>query len=183
MYRPVDVDTATLDLSALYEGRRYPDARFVRLHPHRLAVLAMIMSLGSVFSDRHDAAGGPTLERYSGVTVDASDGGTPSFEVASFNAASAWLFEGEDNVVYRPTIAACQALHLMISFMLITGDERHSRSAWPLLGLQMKLCQALGLHRGTGRREPEYMKKASVLWWESYTYDLLWVLGGRNFPL
>jgi hypothetical protein len=84
----------------------------------------MIMSLGSVFSDddRHEAGGGggrgpfAVVARYGGVTVDAADGGTmPSFEVANFNAASAWLFEGEDNVIYRPTAAACQALHLMVS--------------------------------------------------------------------
>jgi hypothetical protein len=133
------------------------------------------MSLGSVFSDRHDAGSGSTVRRYGGVTVDASDGRTPSLEVATFNAASAWLFEGEDNVVYRPTIAACQALHLMVSFMFITGDERHSRSAWPLLGLQMRLCQSLGLHRGIRGGEKEVKEEAAVLWWESYTYDLLWV--------
>jgi hypothetical protein len=187
MYRPVDVDTATTDLLALYDGRRYPDARFVRLHPHRLAVLAMIMSLGSVFcdDDRHEAGGGggrgpvAVAARYGGVTVDASDGGTmPSSEVASFNAASAWLFEGEDNVIYHPTAAACQALHLMVSFMFITGDERHSRSAWPLLGLQMRLCQSLGLHRGKVRGDEGEVRKAAVLWWESYTYDLLCVRKG-----
>ncbi len=151
MYRPVEEITANEILESVYhtDSLENPPSQ---PHPHQMAVLLMMLALGQTFQNVEN---GKHLENHR------------SFD--SFELSSHLLFGGQDNAMIRPTTTACQALHLMVSFLFITGDEDDSKSAWPLLGLQLRLCQSLGLHRGNAQTS----MSDSLLWWESYTYDLL----------
>lgn len=162
MYRPVDRVTASGLVDELYAARDSPATRTSSMHSHRLGLLAMVMSLAYRFCEADSIrprSAFQTINRTSEVKAN-----------RCFNAAAAWLFQGKDGAMYRPTVAACQAMHLMVSFLLMSGAEDNARAAWPLLGLEIRLCQSLGLHREQADDADDTLR---ILWWESYTYDLL----------
>ena len=166
MYRPIDRVTASGLVNELYVARHSPAVARAAMHPHRLGLLAMVMALAYRFCEP-DAIRARSAFRTINRMAEVKGN-------QCFNAAAAWLFQGKDGAMYRPSVAACQAMHLMVSFLLMSGAEDNARAAWPLLGLQIRLCQSLGFHRG---RADDACVDADdtlrILWWESYTYDLL----------
>lgn len=53
----------------------------------------------------------------------------------------------KSNFMEHSTIAGVQAVHLMAHLLLETESGRNGESTWPLWGLNMRLIQAMGLHR------------------------------------
>lgn len=47
----------------------------------------------------------------------------------------------------KPTLAACQALHIMGHYLLTTSPQSGGERAWPIWGIAMRCCIAMGLHR------------------------------------
>ncbi|EKM50386.1 uncharacterized protein PHACADRAFT_263665 [Phanerochaete carnosa HHB-10118-sp] len=115
---------------------------------HRLAVLYMVLALGTLFD----------LEQ-SYMSVEA----TQYYQLAR---ASLSL----DSVLEHQTIPAIQALVLMCHFMFMSFRDG---PRWALMGLVVKLTQSLGLHRDGGKwnLNPEEAYHRRSLLWEVYTYD------------
>lgn len=115
---------------------------------HRLAVLYMVLALGTLFD-----LGQPYL------CVEA----TQYYQLAR---AAISL----DSLLEHQTIPAIQALVLMCHFMFMSFRDG---PRWAAMGLVVKLAQSLGLHRDGGKwnLDPEEAYHRRSLFWEVYTYD------------
>ncbi|KAG0149166.1 hypothetical protein CROQUDRAFT_40225 [Cronartium quercuum f. sp. fusiforme G11] len=49
----------------------------------------------------------------------------------------------------NPTLSAVQTIHMMSTYMLNTRIDA-AETFWPILGIAMRLCQSMGLHRADG---------------------------------
>ncbi|ORY25465.1 hypothetical protein BCR39DRAFT_590164 [Naematelia encephala] len=74
------------------------------------------------------------------------------------------------------TIIYVQAIHLMVTWFTNGGQVVSSnQSTWPLIGLAMRIVQALGLHRDGrhfGLPYAEIMNRRRIFW-EIHAYDLM----------
>lgn len=134
---------------------------------HDLAIFFVILALGQLF-----AVSNPKEDKESVAYARLG-------AFRNFNQASQLLSDPNKPLLLNVTTSACQCLHLMVTFLLVCGEKDQSHAAWPLLGLQVRLCQSIGLHQqalvsgreGSDTREFEKCR----IWWESCTYDALWV--------
>lgn len=75
----------------------------------------------------------------------------------------------------RNTLPCAQTLFIMFHMHLSLESGQNGDSAWPLLGLVMRVVQAMGLHRD-GKRwalPDELIEERRVVFWECYFSDLL----------
>ncbi|KAH8916253.1 hypothetical protein BT69DRAFT_794956 [Atractiella rhizophila] len=151
-----DSNASTPTPEVLFEGAR-------KLHPHRLAVLCMIFAHGYAFFPSPPRP--PTL---------------------FFNFAQNLLSLPSTHFMSATTISACETLHLMTAFLFNTGQTESQNSAWPLLGLCLRLAQAMGLHKDSRRWRggvgEEKWRDRERVWWECVSYDRLQSLNfGRPY--
>lgn len=75
----------------------------------------------------------------------------------------------------RNTLACAQTLFLMFHLQLSLESGQNGDSGWPLVGLLMRVVQAMGLHRD-GKRwalSDEMIEERRLVFWECYFSDLL----------
>ncbi|KAI0788811.1 hypothetical protein C8Q75DRAFT_719488 [Abortiporus biennis] len=119
---------------------------------HRLALMFMVLAIGSLMDTRRPAYN-IEAEKY-------------------HHLARAALFQSP--IFEQPTLNAVQSLYLMAFFLFLT--ERHGTgvgSRWALMGLAVKL--GVSVHRDAGRWRVgnEEVMRRRELFWEIYSYDML----------
>lgn len=171
MYRTTTTQDARADLSATQQPNRKLDA-------HRIAALFAVLALGLLFDD--DSS---TIVHH--LRQDKA--------ICLFNAASSLLTLPENHFLPSPSIAAVETLHNQVSckcfissstiasstrdetVCFCVGLEQASKSGWTLLGLALRVAQAIGLQRdpirlGLVGEAAEHRRR---VWWEVSTYEML----------
>ncbi|KII85775.1 hypothetical protein PLICRDRAFT_56260 [Plicaturopsis crispa FD-325 SS-3] len=156
MYSPISPDAFASEVYAqFYAAQAAPPIADDPLIAHRLALMFMVLAIGTLMDERQTSYG-IEAEKY-------------------YQLARAALFR--DSLFDEPTINAVQALYLM-SFYLFLAD-RHgtgSGSRWAIMGLAVKVAQSVSLqphYRDSGRWkvEDDETQKRRELFWELFTYD------------
>jgi hypothetical protein len=153
MYNPVSLDMFNFEIwSQIYPPHPGLPADEPLLS-HRLSILFMILAIGSL-----------------------ADTSLPPYNIEAekyHQLAKAALFQ--DSFLDTPTINAIQALFLMTYYLFLS--DRHASSTgtrWAIMGLAVRLSQAIGLHRDSGRWkgvELEEAQRRRQFFWELFTYD------------
>ncbi|TFK39379.1 fungal-specific transcription factor domain-containing protein [Crucibulum laeve] len=124
------------------------DVQHESVNPHRLAVLLMVLALGTLL-DLEKPAHNPEAMQY-------------------YQLARAAL--ALDSVLEEQSISGIQALLLMCHFMFLSdmGGPR-----WVVMGMVVKLAHSIGLHRDSGKwhLNAEETYKRRELFYELLTYD------------
>ncbi|KAF9258728.1 hypothetical protein L218DRAFT_964266 [Marasmius fiardii PR-910] len=154
MYNPVSQEMFDMEIYSQFYGQQVqPSVDSDPQLPHRLAVMFMILAIGSLM-----------------------DSSLPSYNIDAekyHQLARAALFQSP--FLDAPTISAVQALFLMTYYLFIA--DRHgtgSGARWAIMGLAVKLAQSIGLHRDSGRWKGVDLEEAQrrrQLFWEIFTYD------------
>lgn len=89
-----------------------------------------------------------------------------------------WLYASQlalstSNCVTSPTSVGVQVFHLMALYLLHTQQLKGSDLAWPLLGLCLRMTQAMGLHVDgeAWDLDPEQLNDRRRQFWEIYSHD------------
>ncbi|KAF8196689.1 fungal-specific transcription factor domain-containing protein [Mycena galopus ATCC 62051] len=127
-----------------------PDGSYGPISPHCLAVLYMVLALGTLV-DLHMPAHSPEATEY-------------------YQLGRAAL--AIDSVLEEPSIPGIQALVLMCHYMFFADIEG---PRWVLMGLVVKLAHSIGLHRDSGRwnLDADETYRRRCLLYEIFTYDSL----------
>jgi hypothetical protein len=152
MYNPISEQDFFDDIYTLFYS---PDAGLPSDDPllsHKLALLFMILAIGSLVDIKHTAYN-IEAEKY--------------HQLARASLFQSSLFED-------PTISAVQSMFLM-TFYLFLSDRHGSNSGtrWAIIGIAVKIAQCIGLHRDPskwGVDQKETLRRRE-LFWELYTYD------------
>lgn len=157
MYRPTNRLAMSAAISDIYA---FNDKSLnVRASdPHRLSTVLMAIALGKVFSDNPE----PNHEQL-------------------FVWACGMLTLPDYHFLVCHSLASVETLHMMVSYLLAKGEPSAAKAAWITCGLAVRTAAALGLHRDTSRwglsgQDKEIRER---LWWECFTYDVLY---GRRYP-
>lgn len=169
MYQPV----TRQDLeSTLALAKDVPNA----VDLHRLAALFMSFAIGEIF-------------RMSPVQLKDSAVKAQRLQRATFyfNNASSLLTAPDRHFMMHLSVGAVQTLHCMTLFSFVVDIPAVAKSAWMLLGMALRVAQALGLHRDPRKLSslsPEVQSERARVWWEVRTYELLSSLNfGRPYAL
>ena len=75
----------------------------------------------------------------------------------------------------RQTFAAVECLHMMITYLFLSGHPESAKSAWTMLGMAIRLICAMGLVRNCAKWRVEEKERArrERITWELVSYDLL----------
>ncbi|TIA79246.1 hypothetical protein E3P89_03431 [Wallemia ichthyophaga] len=134
------------DFEIIYSGPI--DVKFA----HQLARLYMILAIG-LHCDVDEPFGHPDCHKY-------------------FCSAKTLLNASE--FMTKCSLATAQTLHLMGSYLLNRNRLSGADSYWPLLGVQMRIIQAMGLHRDGARWgfDQRQLNERRRTFWESHTIDV-----------
>ncbi|TIA85374.1 hypothetical protein E3P99_04014 [Wallemia hederae] len=134
------------DLDIIYKGPI--DVKFA----HQLSRLYMILAIG-LHCDINEPFGHPDCHKY-------------------FCSAKTILNASE--FMTKCSLATSQTLHLMGSYLLNRNRLSGADSYWPLLGVQMRIIQAMGLHRDGARWgfDQRQLNERRRTFWESHTIDV-----------
>lgn len=119
---------------------------------HQLARLYMILAIG-LHCDIDEPFGHPDCHKY-------------------FCSAKTLLNASE--FMTKCSLATAQTLHLMGSYLLNRNRLSGADSYWPMLGVQMRIIQAMGLHRDGARWgfDQRQLNERRRTFWESHTIDV-----------
>ncbi|PWN42229.1 hypothetical protein IE81DRAFT_323712 [Ceraceosorus guamensis] len=121
------------------------------LHPHRLAILFVVLSIGTIFDVRSAAEPEASREYYS----------------------YSWAALSLSNVTEAPSLEALIALHLIGFYLNSRRGGRYVESYWGISGLAMRLAIAMGLHRdpGTWNLPQPLTQRRRRVFWELWSLD------------
>ena len=149
LYYCVPRDAFDEDVENLYppsqNENRQPEA-------HKLARFFMILSLGIYFD----------------ITKPQNHQDCTKYYTFSKSLLSASEF------MTKCSIATAQTLHLMGSYLLNKNRISGGDAYWPLLGIKMRIIQAMGLHRDGERWgfSQKLLNERRRTFWESHTIDV-----------
>lgn len=134
------------DFEIIYQGPI--DVKFA----HQLARLYMILAIG-LHCDIDAPFGHPDCHKY---------------------YCSAKTLLNASEFMTKCSLATAQTLHLMGSYLLNRNRISGADSYWPLLGVQMRIIQAMGLHRDGGRWgfDARQLNERRRTFWECHTIDV-----------
>ncbi|EOQ98759.1 hypothetical protein J056_002869 [Wallemia ichthyophaga EXF-994] len=144
LYNCVQRDVFEKDLDILYV--------YVHPDPHKLARLYMVFALG-VYFDTTRSTDHPDSQR--------------------FYSYSKSLLSAGDFLV-KSSIPAAQTLHMMGLYLLNRNRLSGADSYYPLLGVQLRIARAMGLHRDGARwgfTQAE-LNERRMTFWETQTMDV-----------
>lgn len=125
MYCPTDCQALNTALEVVYSSTN----RQIGIHKEaapRLATLLLALALGRLFSEKSRP------EAYH-----------------LFSAASALITIPTHHFLVRHSLAAVEALHMMVTFLFTSGQTESARAAWLILRMAIRLACAMGLHRNS----------------------------------
>ncbi|KAF4569974.1 hypothetical protein EYR40_008957 [Pleurotus pulmonarius] len=153
MYNPISPESFDTEIYSQFFLSTDASPTEEPLLSHRLALMFMVLALGSLMDTVNQPPYNLDAEKYN-------------------QLARAALFRY--SLFDEPTITAVQALFLM-SYYLFLADRHGSSSGarWAIMGITVKLSQSIGLHRDSGRWgvDPQETQRRRELFWELYTYD------------
>ncbi|ORY25463.1 fungal-specific transcription factor domain-domain-containing protein [Naematelia encephala] len=131
----------------------YPFYSAHRLDSQHLAVLFFVLALGSLF----DPSAPP-----------GANNNAQSRDLFALGRACLAI-DASGSIIF------VQAVHLMVTWLNNGGRPVSSnQSTWPLIGMAMRVVQALGLHRDGKHFDlpPAEIAKRRRVFWEVYAYDI-----------
>ncbi|KAL7425271.1 hypothetical protein Q5752_000959 [Cryptotrichosporon argae] len=142
----LDKDAYTVDILARFYDGRPPDAQ-------RLAVLFLVLALGSLFD--------PSM-------LPGANNNPYSRDWFALGRA-ALTIDSSGSIIF------VQAIHLMVNWLTNGGRVVSSNaSTWPLLGMAMRVVQAIGMHRDGTHFDlaPAEVAERRRVFWEINSYDI-----------
>lgn len=121
------------------------------LHPHRLAILFAVLSIGTIFDLESPAEPEASRKYYS----------------------YSWAALSLSNFTEAPSLEALIALHLIGFYLTSRRGGRYVESYWGISGLAMRLAIAMGLHRdpGTWNLPQQLTQRRRRVFWELWSLD------------
>lgn len=128
------------------------DTLYIHPDPHKLARLYMVFALGVYFNTT--------------LSIDHPD------SQRFYNYSKSLLSAGD--FLVKSSIPAAQTLHMMGLYLLNRNRLSGADSYYPLLGVQLRIARAMGLHRDGARwgfTEAE-LNERRMTFWETQTMDV-----------